>query len=762
MTVPRPLKKVAASIGLCFLFFLPPAHADETTIKVNAAKNLGEVPRIFSSSIWIQNLKNAGNGYMLDKLFRENDPATIHLALQVLQGSKSLDDFKARMENFLRSDVAVPFIRNVVKHNTLLIVGFDPCPMPGWLSANPGILSPATNEGWGVESCSPPRDMNLWGEVVKAALRAFMSKGVRNLGFFVGHEPNNIYLGSEKSLYSYYGAAARAANSVDKMIKVGGIGSYALMAPKAACDTPKLYPPDVRNLCGRQGGWADPDREPLTKNFLEYAGRNDIPVDFVNWHSFGVNPYDLRKQAGLVRKWIRESHPGSDVLLFPSDWSFWNGAYPLDGLDSPESAAYTIASLYNMWLGGYGMHGHDFDVTDPGREAGARTRRNNSTFIGDWSLFTWGGKIGGGVIKPTYNAFKMLSMLANSGSRKNLLIETDNPGINSIAALSAASPDRKTVSTIVSRYVPTANDRMMDYLLGMMDEEGYPIEEDKKTATKYINESQRPGLKPRDLIERSRNRIVASTSDPEKRERLDLLADIYLCSTEKDFGNCLGRKNRRMIYPGNAKIMELAVSALRSGNKVQDVKLTFVNLPRDTDAVFTVYRIDDKNSNACSANKRTEGARSDAPCGVGGVVDKAVWESARESRKQGYKAAEERMAGLGYRNEEIEWFRSGIERCIQNRKNLKTCVTELINRASLGDDRRKQKMSNDLGEAFEAYRDASDADYYRSIDNINNRKDISLEGSAITRNIHISGGKFVFDLPLEPNSTVLITLSMGR
>ena len=238
---------------ICFFLvtlLIWPLNCFGTTVHVHvdASAPLSPIPEIFSPNVWIANSQRFENRYIVEKLLNENRPAVIHLTLTSLRESKSLDDFKVRFKKYLQSKPVEIIIKKVKEYNTTLIVGFETATMPRWLSSRPGDSTRAIgHEGWTVEELSPPKDYDLWIEVVRYTLTQFISRGVKKLGFFVGWEPDIFWLGSERALFEFYEKAANAAKTLDTSIVVGGIGSPHYKGAKGDCKA-QIYTKHVQKL----------------------------------------------------------------------------------------------------------------------------------------------------------------------------------------------------------------------------------------------------------------------------------------------------------------------------------------------------------------------------------------------------------------------------------------------------------------------------------------------------------------------------------
>ncbi|MCF6158412.1 MAG: hypothetical protein E3K32_07535 [wastewater metagenome] len=724
-------------------------------IRVDASKDWGGIPDILSSSLWITH-PSEKDIYILHKFFSENRPSTIQLTIPL--GGTDFKSFKRDMREYLSNEGVSLVIEKSKEYNTTLIIGFDPAPMRSWLSSRPGDYRKiGKNTGsFNIEQTSPPANYHLWGEVVKETLTYFRNGlHVRNLGFYVGHEPNRDWLGSEESFFKYYEEAARAAKSVSKNIKVGGIGPWSVEAPKVPCDYPE-YAPYVSDLCSADGGWADPQKQPLLRNFITYVAHYRLPLDFINWHSFGAIPEGFLKDADTIRGWLKESGIEEEtIILFPSDWTYWANSYPADYLDGQENAAYCIQAIYYMWKAGIGWHGHDFNVFDDGLENAIKGNRQNKLFIGNWGIFTRRQQTGWGITKPVYNALKALTIVAGKNTdHSRRLISTQFPEKESIVAFSTLSDNRKRISLMISHYTPHDTEKLKKHILHKIETTTEFLEKEKIELKKCM-EKNSGKRKDKALLE-CINKLIPTINDFGKTEAINFIKNIY---------PFLGDK-KRLEYILNTSQIEYSETR-KIANTLKDViddvrprqiQVHFTNIPFTGKAKLITYTIDDTYSNACTFNKSTEPTKTNAPCGMGGVIDQAVWTAKEEASKEGMKAAKDYLLSSGYTNKEIGFVEKNIKK-YKNTSGIKQNLNQWIKKIHTKWNKYPpKKIQADFKNAFERYRGSYRSSYYNALDTINNWNEISLEGSKREKEIVIKERTFVKDITVEPNSVYLFIL----
>ncbi|HEY8845351.1 MAG TPA: hypothetical protein VIM24_01730, partial [Candidatus Limnocylindrales bacterium] len=179
---------------------------------------------------------------------------------------------------------------------------------------------------------SPPRDYERWAALVRDLVTHLADRygrdAVRGWAFEVWNEPNLclFWSAAESDYLRLYETSVRAVKSVDPTFRVGGPATAA-------------------------AGWID--------DLLEHCRANDLPLDFLSTHTYGMPPLDLRPIAARFGRpdvplwwteWGVSSHHGA--LINDSAW-----AAPLvaRGMRSAagriDALAYWVASDHFVELG---------------------------------------------------------------------------------------------------------------------------------------------------------------------------------------------------------------------------------------------------------------------------------------------------------------------------------------------------------------------------------------------------------------------------
>ncbi len=137
---------------------------------------------------------------------------------------------------------------------------------------------------------SPPRDFERWAALVRDLAAHLADRYGRDevlrWAFEVWNEPNLglFWSGAESDYLRLYEASARAVKSVDPSFRVGGPATAA-------------------------AGWID--------DLLDFCRTEDVPLDFISTHTYGMPPLDLRPITA------RFGRP--DLPLWWTEWGVSSG-----------------------------------------------------------------------------------------------------------------------------------------------------------------------------------------------------------------------------------------------------------------------------------------------------------------------------------------------------------------------------------------------------------------------------------------------------
>jgi len=615
-----------------------PPPAGLVNVEIDAGKQTGELPEIFKAGMWVVD-SGESTRYIFDKFADENAMGIMQFQFDVetnpLLYSESLKDYKIKLIELTKPGTELRHQLDNVKESKAHIsmgLGGGTWFMPRWLSAynykptgdpvcngQPSIVQDGKNVcdaysiifaelyGYNIGGNTYPNDWNAWKDVVQFTAKYYYEDefndkdlgkvkglGIKELSFWFGHEPDWGIFGSENDFFLMYANTAKAVKELYPKIKVGGIGTIGINTLKTC-----PYPANLRSFCREHD---TKDSEPMTKNFIEYAAKNNVPIDFLNYHQFGEIPFaeNYQKTKQDAAKWLAENGFDADkVILYPADWSLEGvncdpNAYPqLDNLDTEYRSAYVVSTLYAMEKAGIQWHSHDFDVYDTSSALKVSKERKGSIFYGCWPIFT---RIDiTQIIKPVYNAFKALSMLAGKEEQQApQRLEAEFDENSYVTAIASQTKNKKTTRMLLSNFIPSGemtSSIRSRALKSCMLSKGYSEEEIKSLAASAKS-----------------NSLPAKAKD-----------DVNLCISSAD-----SKVKEAESYAKTPVNVKISVSGLSPGT-------------------YTInqYTIDKDNSNSCRLNKKTESAATSTDCGINGIIEQKIKLAKDEARAKGREAAKQ-------------------------------------------------------------------------------------------------------------------------
>lgn len=657
-------------------------------ITIDSSVQLGNMPEAFSPGIWIDRPGN--DSYMVNRFFQDNKVWKIQtqISSESLRKSSDLDDYKIKLNTELENDKAV---LNLIKNSKqTLFIGQWPGAMPEWLSSRAGDNRPFSNDSWKtVNLFSPPKCygyvckkmeeitcytdecikiskkqlekngyISWWASVIDLTLRAIEKNWITNLSYYHGHEQNKDWFWTEEDFYKTYEYTVNATKKVDEKILVGGPGIWSWDAKRIECSK-DFFNETGLSLCKSIKGWSmngeqckdnseNSSCHTMIENFLIYSNMHNLKVDFINFHMFGQAPEKKEYEiiTGEIKGWLKKNWFSESTPIYIADWTGWTGKYPVDYLDTESMSAYFVNSIFKMADAWIKWHSYDFDIRGWGIEKNTIDQRGtDSQFIGDWSVFTRNQ-----IIKPIYNAFRIVSLL-NEGTPKKIKTTYNSSENTFLDAISSYSKD-KAVKTLVSNFAPV------------------DIELQKQNAINWLKTCLHE--KNMDYIINNIKKLIASGSKFEKPadiKNIDLTS-LNISSEEKDYINtCISTETT------NWKNISNAVKT------ITNVHLNFQNIPFSWKAKLVTYTIDSSHANSCSFNKSTEEKVTNTQCGINGFVDKFV-----KKAKEGIKTSSD-MKTLqdeinNNPNISLEWSKTEETIYIKNGKYEKDIALE-INGVSL-------------------------------------------------------------------------------
>ncbi len=272
----------------------------------------------------------------------------------------------------------------------LLSIGIKPFVELGFMPS--ALASGEKTIFWWKGNVTPPKDYSKWGDLIKNLTEHFTerygSEEVKTWYFEVWNEPNLtpwFWTGTMDDYFKLYQHTVNAIKSINKEYRVGG--------PATA-----------------GAAWES--------ELIEFCTKNNVPIDFISTHSYGVNqghldeygntgtilaPQEFAVSGDVLqsRKEISESSK-PDLELHYTEWS---ASYtPSDPIhDSYHEAAYILQKIKQVGNAAQSMSYWVF--TDIFEESGPRF----TPFHGGFGLLTIQG-----INKPAFYAYSFLNRLGDT------------------------------------------------------------------------------------------------------------------------------------------------------------------------------------------------------------------------------------------------------------------------------------------------------------------------------------------------------------
>jgi xylan 1,4-beta-xylosidase len=282
--------------------------------------------------------------------------------------------------NYMYVDVLFDFLKSI-DMKPFVELGF----MPNALASGPQTIF------WWRGNVTPPRDYEKWASLVKNLTEHFTERygadEVKTWYFEVWNEPNlspGFWTGTQQDYFKLYKYAVQAVKSVNKDYRVGGPGTA--------------------------GAAWEPE-------MIEYCHKNNVPIDFVSTHAYGVNQGFLDEYGNSGTVLAKEEFAVSgDVLQSRKEiasssipnlelhYTEWSASYtPADPIhDSYHEAAYVLQKLKQVGNATNSMSYWVF--TDIFEEPGPRFE----PFHGGFGMLSIQG-----INKPVFYAYQFLNRLGN-------------------------------------------------------------------------------------------------------------------------------------------------------------------------------------------------------------------------------------------------------------------------------------------------------------------------------------------------------------
>jgi hypothetical protein len=375
------------------------------TIRVDVFGPTHEPPEQFKPGFFYNNTNYRANGVFDTSAIRYNTFKTFDIAYKFRNSSDH-----ATLMGHVRDLESIHEHR--ARGTDRLIIAING--MPWWLSRSSDTTS--LGEGWRYYHTVGPGDYAAWDSIIKDIARE-----VRTWDFTpyyeLWNEPNNrnYWNGSEVELIQLYRHTAEAIKSVHPQARVGGFGMHAWYkgTHTQGYDLEGWYPDTLA------------EETAALAHLIDTCALGGIPLDFISWHIFSIYPYKVDNAAWFLRRKLDSAGMYDTEMI-------------MDEYNTAQESRWQPGIMLNtlMQMARAGIDGHAFAAyqdfsDDPSDE-----------FHNDWGSISRGG-----LCKPVYKAFQLLSMVERDGRMLQVEQETDIP------VFAAASRQGNRVRLLVSNGV---------------------------------------------------------------------------------------------------------------------------------------------------------------------------------------------------------------------------------------------------------------------------------------------------------------------
>ncbi|NUO08934.1 MAG: hypothetical protein HUU08_09705 [Candidatus Brocadia sp.] len=756
----KTILHIISVLMLSFSASIPLAFSErnktlEITIDTNNAKE--DLPYFFRSGMFTMEWYDKGSSqskydYIYEKYLAEHAPGlnTIYVPLW----SGSLEDYKDKVENKGYLDRSIDKARKIRSAGGRVLFSFQD--MPRWLSSAP--------PGSADYPRYPPADYEQWENLIAFTVDYLYKKGIIYAGYRIWEEADDdsFWAGTDEEFCRLYESSVKGIQSVDPNAKIT-FGNLSLALKDAPSETPSLL-------------W----------KMIHYAAEKRLPLDYIIFHPFNFMPFSEVYENNIsdVREELKNAGLDENIPFHSESWNSWlkdDGRLEGDQLDTRSqerdleyNAANIISTLRAQNAGGVKYHAFYSDIDWEFYKYNLYGLKENQQFFGDFGIFTKDV-----VIKPSYNAFKALSLFA--GLKENKIprkIPVSMPDDDYVTALASQTQDKKITRILLSNFIP-AESMASHFIFLTLKTHLFSIgyhREVMELILKPLKETTKrhpPGKDPdKDNIIKVNlsylGWIVTNTDFPDPLDDLRIKKGL-----QSGFFLIQGKLDEMAYYTHNSREVELTVSNLPSGRYV-----------------LNTYLIDKEHSNSCRANKETELIPTDTPCGINGVVDKAVAKAKHDSKRKAKKETLKFLRRKGFAECKIRELLVAMKDISESCDADALCVRERL----AGLCQQYPADCENIKDAYLLYKDVQQTLFYFGrykyanpslspitiplyIDRINSDKNlfkplshgpalfkkttditVPLEGSKCMTAITVNNGAYSTTLSLQPYSVMLIEL----
>lgn len=613
------------------------------------------------------------------------------------------DTFEADFDEWLRNSVD-PQIKKYREAGYQVVISITNTPR--WLSLYPSDeILPFADGNWFLKwAYSPPKDYAEWESLIRLLIQTQKEDGIQ-AEYIVWDEPDWMFYGIEEQYLELYKHTVTAIKDIDQTIKVGGPGVGCW-----ACTKDSNCPAEATGL---EDGECPPQEHSMIESLIQYVAENSLPLDFIDWHF--PNLATVKNEVNITRQLLRDTALPETIPLTIGEWVFSSKG---EEESTEKASAYAIHLMKSL---------HDSGIS---RHTATSIYDQSGWISGHWAHV--GFFSSDGVIKAKWNAFEAIDRLSGQ------MIYAETTDESHIAVLS--TKDAQKISVVASHFIT-------------QDEVAFQAAKDSLSveSINFIDACAQSSAGRVQLMYDAYKRYLSGVLTI---EQIGELSTEYCGSfpeyLESDLLN--SKEIAYQVYEGERPYTTDA----------RDIELKITNI---TPGTYTYRRylidgdINEIHSNPCRYNKKTEPVPTDTECGINGALDQAV----NKAKEDATSAANDFLLSLGYSETYINRFLN----CYDD----PACNLDPIIKAACKKDPANCEQIVENAEEYQilfktlfqhGVYTASNGQTYTipvCIDQINNMKGVSLEGSKQEKQITITDGTYNETLIMQPYSVILIEIA---
>ncbi|GAG22249.1 unnamed protein product, partial [marine sediment metagenome] len=183
---------------------------------------------------------------------------------------------------------------------------------------------------------SPPKDFEAWGKLVSEVVRHVNVEKNYGVKYFeVWNEPDLPFWknGTPEDFVKLYDVFVKAVRSVDPQARVGGPATSG-----SGAESGMVYRGAAQ--------WT------YLKAFIRHCGDNKVPLDFLSFHRYELDPGQAKLTCEEIRGWLQEYPHMRDAELFVSEWNIAPGKDRSGRMDTNFNASSATAWMVGAMDGG--------------------------------------------------------------------------------------------------------------------------------------------------------------------------------------------------------------------------------------------------------------------------------------------------------------------------------------------------------------------------------------------------------------------------